>query len=68
MYRSVFDSPVMAVQMMTVINRLCCTFACKTYQIGRLCQIKTEKENAARQDEPEAAFSFLFPISSLRGV
>lgn len=24
----------MAAQMMTVINRLCCTFACKTYQIG----------------------------------
>lgn len=24
----------MAAQMMTVINRLCCTFACKTYQVG----------------------------------
>lgn len=24
----------MAAQMLTVINRLCCTFACKTYQIG----------------------------------
>lgn len=24
----------MAAQMITVINRLCCTFACKTYQIG----------------------------------
>lgn len=24
----------MAAQMMTVINRLCCTFACKSYQIG----------------------------------
>lgn len=24
----------MAAQMMTVINRLCCTFACKAYQIG----------------------------------
>ena len=24
----------MAAQMMTVINRLCCTFACKTYHVG----------------------------------
>lgn len=24
----------MAAQMLTVINRLCCTFACKTYQVG----------------------------------
>lgn len=24
----------MAAQMITVISRLCCTFACKTYQIG----------------------------------
>lgn len=24
----------MAAQMLTVINRLCCTFACKTYQLG----------------------------------
>ena len=29
-----FAGPVMAAQMITVINRLCCTFACKTYQIG----------------------------------
>ena len=24
----------MAAQMITLVNRLCCTFACKTYQIG----------------------------------
>lgn len=34
----VAEAPVyyncMAAQMMTAINRLCCTFACKTYQLG----------------------------------
>lgn len=29
----------MAAQMMTIINRLCCTFACKTYQVGPKKQV-----------------------------
>ena len=29
----------MAAQMMTVINRLCCTFACKTYHVSDLHRV-----------------------------
>lgn len=56
----------MAAQMMTVINRLCCTFACKTYQIGpkkRVCIFLT-----CTGSEPEEMKRHVKNILTLPGV